>query len=189
MSEYIKTDENNLKNLADAIREKAGTTELMTVDEMSEAIKSIKQPYGLQMIALENNKFKAIYYGDVAMPSLQDNVTQVELIGVKIIPQFFANPPMIEEIELPENVTIEKQAFQSIMYGSSEFVKIFIPKTTHFESVSTYSEAPFYGCKSLEIYTDANEAPVNWGTYWNFKNNTQTLTVHYGVTREIYREI
>ena len=45
----------------------------------------------------------------------------------------------------------------------------------------------FRGCSSsLEIYCGASSKPNGWGTYWNYKDNSETFSTYWGYTRAQY---
>ena len=62
--------------------------------------------------------------------------------------------------------------------------KIYIPASVTTISAPNSSNPPFYGCSStLKIYCEASSKPNGWGTYWNYYNATNPLSVTWGVTR------
>ena len=89
----------------------------------------------------------------------------------------------LTSIEIPNSVTtIEQIAFM----GCTGLTKIFIPKsvTTIIPTSTAYSNSPFNGCSSaLKIYCEASEKPSGWGTYWNYYDSSNQLSVTWGVTR------
>ena len=87
----------------------------------------------------------------------------------------------LTSINIPNSVTsIENSAFN----GCSGLTKIFIPASVATISVSRYYDSPFYRCSStLKICCEASEKPSGWGTYWNYYDNSNQLTVTWGFTR------
>lgn len=99
----------------------------------------------------------------------------------------FAYYRELTEINIPENVTsIGAKAFVE-----TQLKTIFIPSTVKTISAGTVQNAPFLNCYILtDIYTDAASKPSGWGTHFNkLGYGSDTITVHYGVSREEYEEI
>ena len=89
---------------------------------------------------------------------------------------------------IPDSVTI---IGDSAFCSCSGLTNIYIPSKVTTISASSYSNSPFYACRStLQIYTDVvseSEKPSGWGTYWNNYNSGVKLTTHYGASIEQYQ--
>ena len=86
----------------------------------------------------------------------------------------------LTNITIPNSVTsIGYYAFASC----TKLTKIYIPSSVTTISASSYSNSPFCDCSStLKIYCEAGSKPSGWGTYWNYYDESKTLTTLWSQT-------
>ena len=92
----------------------------------------------------------------------------------------------LTSITIGEGVTsIGYRAFRDC----TKLTSIYIPNSVTSMSASSYSHSQFRGCSSsLVIYCGAESKPSGWGTYWNYRTSSSTLTTYWGYTREEYEQ-
>ena len=64
--------------------------------------------------------------------------------------------------------------------------KIFIPSSVTSISASNKTNSPFYGCSNLTIYCEVESKPDGWGIYWNYLDDSNTITTYWGQTLSDY---
>lgn len=196
MSEYIKTDENNLKNLADAIREKTGATELMTVGEMPEAIKSIslddKNVKGTTYLPGNVTVYSGPYMSPTNLSTGRVRIEEgLEYIYTSELSYFYGNYNPLDgtnEADLCIIPTTVKEIHEKAFYGSyvkslvvnenctlynscfnnmTKLTKVWLPSSCVI-NVDKNNGYPFYKCdENLIIFTDAPSRPSTWATTFN----------------------
>lgn len=89
-----------------------------------------------------------------------ESITTLDLGGAVTVGSFaFYGNGELTELILPPTVTfIGRQAFRNCKGLTS----VILPS-----SIETVEQHAFYGCSSLTIYVDFNEAPKEWHKYWN----------------------
>jgi hypothetical protein len=76
---------------------------------------------------------------------------------------------------------------QNCFYNCSSLQKIWIPKEAVIYGTTSKSYVPFYRCYHLEIFTDAESQPSEWGTNFDAcDSSSNKLTIHYNSTKEDY---
>lgn len=127
---------------------------------------------------LEDNLFAGSTY--LALETLPSGLTE---IGVGA---FYLCPNIVIEA-LPNGLTkIDYAAFS----GCTSLTKIWIPDTCITINAPSDWQSPFYNCSpSLHIYCEASSKPVGWGTYWNYYDNTNQLTVTWSTTLEAFNAL
>lgn len=120
-----------------------------------------------------------------------DGITGIDLSSSlkRISRSAFRNCTSLENIRLPQSVTsIEAMAF----YCNTSLKKIFIPNSVEVISsllngVKSSATSPFYGCSpSLKIFCEADAKPEGFDAYFNYISDTNTATVYWGVTEDMY---
>ena len=92
----------------------------------------------------------------------------------------------LTSITIGEGVTsIGDSAFRDC----TKLTSIYIPNSVTSMRASHYLNSSFYRCSSsLVIYCGAESKPSGWGTYWNYRTSSLTLTTYWGYTREEYEQ-
>ena len=93
----------------------------------------------------------------------------------------FFNCSSLTEISIPEGVTsIGDLAF----FNCKGLNTIHIPATVVTIGASDATLSPFTCCpSSIIIYCAADSIPDGWSTYWNYYNNSNTLTTYWGYSK------
>ena len=89
-----------------------------------------------------------------------ESIETLDLGGAVTVGSFaFYGNYELKKLVLPESVTfIGKQAFRNCKALTAVIL---------YSSVETVEQHAFYGCSSLTLYVDFEEAPENWHKYWN----------------------
>ena len=105
--------------------------------------------------------------------------------NISVLPmRAFSGCSKLADIDLPLNLT---QIGQNCFTSCTALRKIWIPSSVTTVAGSSYSYSPFSSCStSLHIYCEASAKPDGWGAYWNYRNSSTQLTVHWGVSKADY---
>lgn len=120
-------------------------------------------------------------YGFGSCKSLRSiDVSNVTYVGSNAFAQCIA----LTEVNFEQLTTLSYTAF----YRCTSLKKVFLPKTVQNIWALRSNSSPFYGCTNSEfqIFCEATEQPSGWGDYWNYCGQSETVTVHWGATREEY---
>lgn len=119
-----------LKAIADAIRSKTGSSDVMTLDEMPEKI-----------AAIESGSSPTMYIEETVV---NGHLTAARLVGYDIVRiGFYREETSLVKVELSESVTtIKVSAFN----GCSKLADITLP-----DSITNIEWAAFYNCKALSL--------------------------------------
>ncbi len=142
-----------------------------------------------------------------------NNFTQIDLSNVKFIGyQAFYRCTLLESVNLPNTVSVGSYAFNSctsltsitlgqnlkiLMFGAFSYctalTTLYIPSSIQYINSGTHDytiSSICNGCaETLVIYTDAEEANINWDASWNRKDNSSFYDTQYGVKYEDYLAI
>lgn len=61
--------------------------------------------------------------------------------------------------------------------------RIWIPVSVTEIISAAPSDSAFYGCVDMTIYCEAESKPAGWGTYWNYYDAENQLTVVWGTSK------
>jgi hypothetical protein len=163
-------DGNDLTNIADAIREKTGSNEMLSLDEMVAEIEGISNSNkdDEDMIISRSSKFTSYYndrvttIGSYAFLSC-DNLKTVNFPGVTtILSSAFASCSSLTSVSFPAATFISNGAF----------AKCFSLTTVSFPAATTIGSSAFTGCRSLETISFPVATTISSHAFMNCSNLT-----------------
>lgn len=182
-----------LKSIADAIREKTGTTNEMTLEQMAEAVTGMEVGGGLRDI-IENGFPETLYDADADSVCSElfagyDKFTSIDFPNVEGVGlRAFSHCEKLRSINLPKVAMVRPEAF----YGCKNLEELYLPecsiignsafgrctglKTVKLPNIDSYiSQMAFVGCTALER-VEFGKAPIN-GIYEYAFGDCSSLTV------------
>lgn len=176
--------------IADAIREKTGNTELLTLDDMATAIASIKTNDTTVEDDLIENK-RTTYTNDrvtkIAGNIFQNNQYLVEVSFPNVLSvggSAFGNCPQLTTVNLPSVTSISGSAFYQskkvthvyapnvVTLGSNAFRTCPMSKIVEFPKLTTTSTYAFQDCVNIEYLDIGKTTTIGTYTFYNCKNLT-----------------
>jgi hypothetical protein len=160
MSEYLIQD-TTLKNIANALREKKGSTDLILVTNLAEEIKNL--PSG------------STDFTERVIERTLRTITAKDLEGITSIGRYaFANCTLLTSVTIPDSVTdIRNYAF----YGCSSLTSVTLP-----DSITSIADYTFANCKALISIKIPDSVTSIGGNAFSFCEKLTSIEIPDNVT-------